>query len=247
MKEKGETRILLLTDIHAPYHDKQALKLAIKFARKKEIDEVIVSELPDLYKVSSWLKNPDTMPFYQELEEVKQVARQIASAFPGKKFTYLSGNHEERITKYLWRHGEHLAGIDAFAPQALLGITELGWEWVDNKERLAKNQPVLQRGELTFLHGHEIKMGWGAVNIAKIMYERAGKNVIMGHFHRVQEWVVRKIDDKFSGCWSVGCLCDLHPEYNPHNNWIHGFAIIHLFEGGAFSVENRKIIEGKVL
>lgn len=247
MKEKGETRILLLTDIHAPYHDEGALTTAMKFGKSKGVDEIIVSELPDLYQVSSWLTNPSAEPFYQELAKVKEMTHRINNFFKGKKITYLVGNHEERITKYLWKRAPDLYGVEAFSIPSLIGVKEVGWNYVDNKQALMSGGVVLRRGKLTFLHGHEVRMGWGAINIAKIMYERCRTNVIVGHFHRCQEWVVRLIDGSHEGCWTVGCLCDLHPEYLPHNDWVHGFAIIHLYDSGDFSIENRKIINGRVL
>jgi UDP-2,3-diacylglucosamine pyrophosphatase LpxH len=247
MKEKGETRILFLTDIHAPYHDAEALDIAMHFGREKGVDEVIVSELPDLYKVSSWLTDPSAEPFYEELAQVEEVTDKIAKFFKKQKVTYLVGNHEERITKYLWRRAPELYGVEQFSIPSLLGIRRVGWDYIDNKQQLMANAQPLRRGKLTILHGHEVRMGWGAVNIAKIMYERCRSNVIVGHFHRAQEWVVRLIDGSHEGCWTVGCLCDLHPEYMPHNDWVHGFAILHMYAPGTFSVENRKIIGGKVL
>lgn len=247
MKDKGETRILFLTDIHAPYHDEEALETAIEFGLSKDLDEVIVSELPDLYQVSSWLTDPNAEPFYRELEEVRKTTRKLAKAFKKQKVTYLVGNHEERIDRYLRRRAPRLYGLEKLSVESLLGINEVGWDFIDNKKQLQKKELTMKRGKLTVLHGHEVTMGWGAVNIAKITYERTGKNVIMGHFHRCQEWIVRNIDNEFEGCWAVGCLCDLHPEYMPHNNWVHGFAIIHLYKDGSFSIENRKIILGRVL
>jgi hypothetical protein len=49
-------------------------------------------------------------------------------------------------------------------------------------------------------------------------------------------------------CWSIGCLCGLHPEYAPLNKWVHGFAIVHgESEDGYFEVENKRIVEGRIV
>lgn len=247
MKEKGETRILLLTDIHAPYHDERALDKAVEFGLTKDIDEVIISELPDLYKVSSWMRDPDTLPFFKELEEVAKVTESLAKSFKRQAVTYLVGNHEERITNYLRRNAPELCGIKSMSIDSLLGISAAGWEYVDNRRRLMEGKQALSRGKLTILHGHEVKMGWGCINLAKILYERTRCNVIAGHHHRVQEWTVRLITGEHEGAWMVGCLCDLRPEYLPVNDWLHGFAIIHMYKDGTFSIENRKIMGNKVL
>ena len=246
-KEEGEKRILFITDIHAPYHDHDALHRAVDFAHTKDIDEVIVSELPDLYGISSWLRDPLAEPFYEELEKAKAIGTWIGNEFAACDITYLVGNHEERINTYTATMMPEMAGMEALSIPNQLGINELHWNYVDNKVALQEGRECLQRGKLTILHGHEIKMPWGAINLAKILYERARCNVIAGHHHRKQEWQIRKLNGKYEGCWMVGCLCDLHPEYRPHNDWVHGFAIIHLYENGHFSVENRQIIEGKIL
>jgi hypothetical protein len=48
-------------------------------------------------------------------------------------------------------------------------------------------------------------------------------------------------------CWSVGGLCNLRPKYMPLNKWNHGFATIEIHTDGMWSVENKKIISGRVV
>jgi hypothetical protein len=52
--------------------------------------------------------------------------------------------------------------------------------------------------------------------------------------------------DNIVACWTVGCLCELHPEYRPMNNWNNGFAIIEQLGEGEFLVDNKRVINGKV-
>jgi len=42
-------------------------------------------------------------------------------------------------------------------------------------------------------------------------------------------------------------LCELHPLYMPINKWSHGFAIQTTMPDGDFEVDNKKIIDGRVL
>ena len=46
--------------------------------------------------------------------------------------------------------------------------------------------------------------------------------------------------------WSTGCLCDLHPDYRPLNNWNHGFAIVEVAKDGTFQVQNKTVINGTI-
>jgi hypothetical protein len=66
------------------------------------------------------------------------------------------------------------------------------------------------------------------------------------HFHQTSEHTEPTISGEIITCWSVGCLCNLHPEYMPLNKWNHGFAEIYN-EDGFFNVKNRKIINYKLL
>ena len=41
---------------------------------------------------------------------------------------------------------------------------------------------------------------------------------------------------------------NLNVEYNPHgNNYVHGFAYVRVFKDGMFAVENKMIVNGKVV
>jgi hypothetical protein len=68
---------------------------------------------------------------------------------------------------------------------------------------------------------------------------------MLGHWHVSQEYIVKGITGKVKGGWAVGCLSDLYPEYNPINQWTHGFAKI-TKDHNSFEVDNKKIINGKI-
>jgi hypothetical protein len=49
-------------------------------------------------------------------------------------------------------------------------------------------------------------------------------------------------------CWTIGCLCDLKPEYAPYNKWNHGFSIVDADSGGAYgAVYNLRIVDGGIV
>jgi hypothetical protein len=52
------------------------------------------------------------------------------------------------------------------------------------------------------------------------------------------------VGEKTYPCYSLGCLCNLTPEYAPVNKWTHGFAIVELGKG--YSVANHIIDRGTV-
>jgi len=151
------------------------------------------------------------------------------------------------LNNFLMSQAPQLKGLPQLTVPELLQFGKYEWHYVNNKERLLKDKVPYRIGKLTFLHGHEIKAGWGAINLAKIYYERCRSNVIIAHHHRAQEWLVRTITGKHEGSWLIGCMCKLSAEFMPHNDWIHGFAVITFRDDGFFSVNNRKIIKGRVV
>jgi len=46
--------------------------------------------------------------------------------------------------------------------------------------------------------------------------------------------------------WSTGCLCDMHPRYQPLNEWNHGFTIVETDNRGNYQVNNYKIINNEI-
>jgi len=241
-------RVLFLADLHIPYSDEAALDMALNYAAKHTFDTVVMTELPDFYSVSSWCRDPQRVSLLaDELHDCVKVVEKVSSLFKGRDKIYIPGNHDNRLERYIWKHAPALAGLSSLDMAMLLGLTENGWIYYDNKKALMEGRKPFHIGHLTFLHGHEVRMGWGAVNVAKILYERCRTNVIAGHFHRHQEWIVRTLAGDHEGAFLVGCLSDLNPEFQPHNDWVHGFGDIQFDDDGDFEIRNRKIMRRKIL
>lgn len=234
---KGE-KILLLKDIHFPYHDEEALSIALSYGIEKGCDTLYLNgDILDCHTLSRWEKDPESRSFSQELETVRSFLQMVSPLF--KKVYYKEGNHEERYWRYLSSHAPELVEIDAFNLQSLMWLEQYGVEWIDGRTFAKFNS-------LNVVHGHEFGQNvFSPVNIARGLYLRAKSHAICGHWHQTSEHNEKDINGKIITTWSVGCLCDLSPRYRPANQWNHGFAILHR-DGKNFHVENKKIYEGKV-
>lgn len=234
---KGE-KILLLKDIHFPYHDEEALSIALTYGLEKGCDTLYLNgDILDCHTLSRWEKDPESRSFSQELETVRSFLKMVSPLF--KKVYYKEGNHEERYWRYLSSHAPELVEIDAFNLQSLMWLDQYGVEWIDGRTFAKFNS-------LSVVHGHEFGQNvFSPVNIARGLYLRAKSHAICGHWHQTSEHNEKDINGKIITTWSVGCLCDLSPRYRPANQWNHGFAILHR-DGKNFHVENKKIYEGKV-
>ena len=75
---------------------------------------------------------------------------------------------------------------------------------------------------------------------------KAHTAALCGHWHRPSDFAVNDVQGNVIRSYSTGCLCELHPEYMPLNDWQHGCAIISIDEGQA-AVQNLRIKDGRVI
>lgn len=237
---KGASRALLLYDVHAPYHDEEALELAVQHGVDSGCDCVIlVGDFMDFYACSFWEKDPRQRDFAAELETGRQMLRGIRQAFPGKQIIYKLGNHEERYERWMVTKAPELLGIEDFELTKLLRLDELNIRVMDYRA------PILL-GRLNIIHGHEFgKSMTNPVNPSRGLFLKGKSNSICGHYHQSSSHNEKTIEQKIIGCWSSGCLCDMHPDYAPMNNWNHGFIEVDI-AGDDFTVHNYKILNGKI-
>lgn len=234
-------RILFLSDIHFPYQDNHALALAIEHGQKNSADCIYLNgDILDCYQLSSFERDPRKRGFAQELEAVRQFLAILRREFPKASIYYKEGNHEERYWRYMRIKAPELIGVQAFDLPELLHLSKYNVEYIPGRTKATISK-------LSAFHGHEFgKSTFSPVNVARGLYMRAKANAICGHSHQTSEHTERDVNDKIITTWSVGCLCELSPEYAPFNKWNHGFAFI-TRNGSDFHVENKRIYNGRVL
>ena len=232
--------ILVLSDIHFPYHDEDALRAAIQYGLDKNVNCIYLNgDILDFYALSSFDKDPSKPKMKVELEQGRWFLKELRAAFPKAGIYYKIGNHEHRLERWLSIKAPEWIETDEFELQMLLRFGE-------NGVKLVESQTVALAGNLCIIHGHEYR-GGGTVQPARALYLKTKRNTICGHFHRKSEFVTRDIQDNIHGAFTTGCLCELNPDYMPHNDWVHGFCVVQFDATGTFTVDNRMIINGQVV
>jgi len=231
-------KIGIVNDVHIPYHDKRALLTALEYLHSKDIDCLLLNgDIMDCYQISRWQTDPRKRSLKYELDTTRQFLQDLRAAFGDTLIIYKEGNHEERWKKYLISHAPQLLDNPEFEIDIVLRLEEIGIKFVDNKR-------IIQAGKLNIIHGHEFGTQiWSPVNPSRGFYLKSKNNVLGGHHHQTSEHLEPDINGKILAAWSLGCLCDLHPEYRPINKWNHGFATVSLYPGGNFDVENDVVYE----
>jgi len=238
---RSASRVLVLSDVHIPYHDIHALTTAVNYGKEKNANAVLLNgDIMDMYQLSRFEKDPRKRRFSQELEDTRQFLRWLKQELPNAKIYFKIGNHCERYESFLRIKAPELLDISEFRLDVLLRFGELGIEMITDKR-------VIKLGKLNVLHGHEFgKSVFSPVNPARGYYMRSKTNIIAGHNHQTSSHTEKDLNDNVVTAWSTGCLCELHPAYMPINKWNHGFAFIHVGADGTFEVDNLQIIKGVI-
>jgi len=233
--------ILVLSDVHFPYHDEEALGSAIQYGIQEQVNTILLNgDILDFYQLSRFDKDPSKPKMKTELEQGRWFMKALRTAFPKARIYYKLGNHEDRLEKWLRIKAPEWIGMDEFELKMLLRFGE-------NQIQLIDSSATIKAGNLNIIHGHEY-LGGGTVNRARNLYLKAKASTICGHFHRKSEFTTRDINNNIQGAWTTGCLCELYPEYmKGHSDWVHGFAVVKVNKDGTFSVDNKLIIDGNVV
>ncbi len=230
----------VLGDVHLPMHDKGTIQAFVAECKANSAVGVLLNgDLMDMFGISPFFRIPTKDRFVDEIETVRHFLAWIREQLPKARFIFREGNHEFRFTRYVAERAPALFDLPECTLQSLLELKKYGVEWVQDKRKV-------MLGKLTTLHGHEFRKGEG-INPARLAFLRATATVLVGHHHRTSEHHQRTLDDKALAAWSVGCACFTSPEYDPYNQWNHGYAMIELARDGWFSVHNRRVINGRTV
>ena len=267
---KGK-RIGILSDIHIPYHDLEALGLALNHLKQSNVDTIVLNgDIIDAYHLSRWERDPNKRNHQQEIFLFLDFLDDIIDQFPGVKIVFKLGNHSERYERFIAQKAPEFLGFQLLSWKTILNTRFekckvcLGTGKILESEdcpdcekgivqhiahrgiSLVKGKRIIKAGKLNIVHGHEFGNSvFDPVNPARGFFLKSKSNVIGGHFHRTSEHIESDMDGKVLGAWSTGCLSDLHPDYRPINKWNLGFAMVDVHEDD-FEVHNYKIINGKI-
>jgi len=233
---KDRHKVLIISDIHLPYHDDKALFAALEYGLKEEVDTIYINgDLLDFALISKHENTTTKHSVKYEIDCAKVFLKGLREMFPTALIIYKYGNHDLRFDKWIRLKAPELLDIEHIMLSELLGLRELDIIQLDSLQ-------WCYMWDIAVLHGHELPMKSGGINPARTARLKINRPLIIGHFHRQSKDAGMILGKPYYYAYSTGCLCDLSPAYMPINDWLHGFILINQGQ-----VYQKEVINGTVI
>jgi len=240
---QANNNILLISDLHIPYHSISAITAALDYGKQENVNTIIINgDLIDFYQMSRFEKDPRKRSAKFEFDATKAFLRVLRHEFPKAQIYWLKGNHDVRYEHWLMAKAPEVFDDPYYKLEERLRLSEENIHLIGDKT-------LVKAGKLNIHHGHLFFRGFIApVNSARGLFLRAKESTICGHVHKISEHTETNLSGHLTTCWSTGCLAELSPDYSPFaNNYAHGFAHIKVDAERNYSVKNYRILNGKIL
>ncbi len=237
---KGCTKVLIISDLHIPEQDNEAIISALKYGKEKGINAIFINgDLLDFYLISTHEKRAmREWKISDELEACRDFFKMLRKNFSCPIY-FIPGNHDVRLMRYLRVKAPELLGNPEFMLDIILRCAEFKIEYIPYQSKC-------YFGKLLVEHGDKMR-GTGGVNPARTLLLKFKRPVLCGHFHRTSSANSKVYDGNADMAWSTGCLTTLEPDYMQVNEHNHGAAIVEVNPiNGNFRVQNFQIIDGKI-
>ncbi len=237
-------RILCTPDLHFPFMDRKAVASLLQYVSEQEWDEWIdLGDRIDFDFISKHVEGYPRLTMGKQFTETYQgagaeLARWLVAVRtknPKCKATWIEGNHEYRVQRYLDKHPELEGSIEVPTQMELnrRGVTWIPY-WSTGR--------TYRVGKCTFLHGTWVNEHHAKKHVMAFM-----TSVVYGHAHNLQSYsLVKQSQQHPIEGTSLGCLCAPQPYMRGKpNNWQTAFGVFYFEPNGHFQKYVVRIINGK--
>ena len=158
--------VLVISDMHIPYHHPDALAFLTALKRQFKFDHVVnIGDELDQHAISMHEHNPDLYSAGHELEEAKKHVKALEKIFP--QMILVHSNHSSLVYRRALKYGMPKAYLKHY--NEFLGVGR-GWQWVDDHTiTLSDNSRCF------FTHGM-------SADVLKVA-QQYGMSTVQGHYH----------------------------------------------------------------
>lgn len=229
---------IVFADSHIPFQDKLCLDSILDYADRYKPDFIIIlGDLIDFYKISRFIKNPKKRNVKTEIKLTRDFLSDLRLRFPNSKIYYKSGNHEDRLEKYIIQNAPEIHELVEDLLTNQLTLDDLNIRYISKPFRM---------GKLWFLHGHEKPGGsYNPEYICNVMWKYIYSHFLVAHFHRQQKKIFKNIEKETFWTGAVGYTAGVL-EYAILNQWTQGFCTLQFDSKGQFKAQLRDIHDGVI-
>ncbi len=223
-------RIVVLSDMQIPYHDKRAVRNVLGFLAEYKPDEIAsVGDEVDFPQISRWTRGMAGEykgDLQAHCDAGKRVLAGLRAAHDGPIHVSRS-NHMDRPLTYVRTRAPGLMGLKALEVPSLLDFDKYGITYHEEPYEIAPGWLLA--------HGDEGGSSRAPGGTALALARKWGYSVVCGHTHKLgiqhEHMSVnhRMVRERFG--FEVGNLMDLksaHYLRAGHANWNQGFGILYV-------------------
>jgi len=211
---KNRDVVMSLNDLHIPFQDDTAIKVAFKFAKYIDPKIVVLHEWLDFYSISKFDKDPERINDLQkDINEMRKYLNALSKMLPKARMIMVKGNHDARLEKFKRSKAPELHCLDVLKIQNLFGLADYNIEYRDDftfQGVLCKHGSIIRKYSAYTAKGELVDEGVSGMS---------------GHTHRLGMHFETNRGGKY--VWlETGCLCDMNPEYiDGIPNWQQGLGM----------------------
>lgn len=241
-KDDKETSMVITSDWHIPFHDREALGCFLDFLAEYQPDILVLNgNINDCTSFSSHPRLRDLTNVFRDGKEERErwfsIAELIRTVLPNSKIVYVGSQcHEGWINNWV-QSSPILVEDDNYTIPGWFKLDDFGIDFVDEVY-----DPI---GDSTLLisHGTIARGKSGASAMASL--EMEGTSTIVGHTHRLAQVYKTTARSEIVGI-EGGCLCQRTPWYHLKGkrlmmDWQQGFVLVNI-KDNSFSAQCIPII-----
>jgi metallophosphoesterase superfamily enzyme len=224
---------IIIPDVQLPYHDQLMLDKLIRVVKDVQPDAILqIGDLIDAPQVSRWsvgTAGAYATTLQAHITQTKEgFFAPLREAAPEAAITWLSGNHDERITDFVTKYGFPLKNLEALSMENLFELGKFNVQYVKGPVRVGTN--------VYAVHGHESGGYAATLSAWDTKYcKRYGsdKSFVFGHTH--QGGIISrafgysgKVSPRFT--MNVGSIMDPAAATYVKDgavSWVQSFGVLH--------------------
>lgn len=258
-KKTNSSLWFVIGDQHAPFHDEGMHESVLTLLKEtKPSHATCLGDLGEFSEISRHRHNPAWKATTQQSVDASyNVLSDYVNASPNTEWTFIEGNHENRLRNLIIDYVKDLYGLKqggngavTMSIEHLLRLDELGIKFIGDSNTYEYSKVKVNKN-LAIVHGHIATKHSGTSALKTL--EHFGHSIIQGHTHRQSQVfkTVRDIEDMPEVLTGVeaGCGCKTKKGigYAPQSDWQQGAVMIELYENDLFKVDLMPFIKGNLL